>query len=53
LIQSGVGQNAVAHGLDPKLKYNSMTDLVHLTQMHSGPNVLVVHPSMPRPRASF
>jgi len=47
LIQSGVGQNAVAHGLDPKLKYNSMTDLVHLTQMHSGPNVLVVHPSMP------
>jgi tripartite-type tricarboxylate transporter receptor subunit TctC len=37
----------VAHGLDPKLKYNSMTDLVHLTQMHSGPNVLVVHPSMP------
>ncbi len=47
LIQSGVGQNAVAHGLDPKLKYNSMTDLVHLTQVHSGPNVLVVHPSLP------
>ena len=47
LIQSGVGQNAVAHGLDPKLKYNSMNDLVHLTQVHSGPNVLVVHPSMP------
>jgi tripartite-type tricarboxylate transporter receptor subunit TctC len=47
LIQTGVGQNAVAHGLDPKLKYNSMTDLIHLTQVHSGPNVLVVHPSMP------
>ena len=47
LIQSGVGQNAVAHGLDSKLKYNSMTDLVHLTQVHSGPNVLVVHPSLP------
>ena len=47
LIQSGVGQNAVAHGLDAKLKYNSMTDLVHLTQVHSGPNVLVVHPSLP------
>ena len=45
LIQSGVGQNAVAHGLDAKLKYNSMTDLIHLTQVHSGPNVLVVHPS--------
>jgi tripartite-type tricarboxylate transporter receptor subunit TctC len=47
LIQTGVGQNAVAHGLDPKLKYNSMTDLIHLTQVHSGPNVLVVHPSLP------
>ena len=46
LIQSGVGQNAVAHGLDAKLKYNSMTDLIHLTQVHSGPNVLVVHPSV-------
>lgn len=47
LIQSGVGQNAVAHGLDAKLKYNSITDLIHLTQVHSGPNVLVVHPSLP------
>jgi tripartite-type tricarboxylate transporter receptor subunit TctC len=47
LIQTGVGQNAVAHGLDAKLKYNSMTDLVHLTQVNSGPNVLVVHPSLP------
>jgi len=47
LIQSGVGQNAVAHGLDPNLKYNSMTDFTHLTQVNSGPNVLVVHPSQP------
>jgi tripartite-type tricarboxylate transporter receptor subunit TctC len=47
LIQSGVGQNAVAHGLDAKLKYNSVTDLIHLTQVHSGPNLLVVHPSLP------
>ena len=47
LIQTGVGQNAVAHGLDPNLKYNSMTDFVHLSQIHSGPNVLVVHPSTP------
>ena len=47
LIQTGVGQNAVAHGLDPNLKYNSMTDFIHLTQVNSGPNVLVVHPSMP------
>ena len=47
LIQTGVGQNAVAHGLDPALKYNSLTDFIHLTQVNSGPNVLVVHPGTP------
>lgn len=47
LIQTGVGQSAVAHGLDPKLKYHSLTDFVHLSQVNSGPNLLVVHPSMP------
>jgi len=47
IIQTGVGQNAVAHGLDPDLKYNSNTDFIHITQVHSGPNVLVVHPSTP------
>jgi tripartite-type tricarboxylate transporter receptor subunit TctC len=47
LVQTGVGQNAVAHGLDPNLKYNSLTDFVHISQVHSGPNVLVVHPSTP------
>jgi tripartite-type tricarboxylate transporter receptor subunit TctC len=47
LIQTGVGQNAVAHGLDPNLKYNSLTDFIHLTQVHSGPNVLLVHPAQP------
>ena len=47
LIQTGVGQSAVAHGLDPGLKYNSVTDFIHLSQIHSGPNLLVVHPSMP------
>jgi tripartite-type tricarboxylate transporter receptor subunit TctC len=47
LIQTGVGQNAVAHGLDPNLKYNSDTDFVHFSQVHSGPNVLVVNPSVP------
>ncbi len=47
IIQSGVGKNAVAHGLDPNLKYNSITDFIHLTQVHSGPNVLLVHPSQP------
>ena len=47
LIQTGVGQSAVAHGLDPKLGYDSNKDFVHLAQVHSGPNVLVVHPSTP------
>ncbi|MFO1217936.1 MAG: tripartite tricarboxylate transporter substrate binding protein [Burkholderiaceae bacterium] len=47
LIQTGVGQNAVAHGLDPKLAYDSMRDFIHITQVHSGPNVLVVHPEQP------
>ena len=47
LIQTGVGQNAVAHGLDANLRYNSMSDFIHLSQVHSGPNVLVVHPATP------
>jgi hypothetical protein len=47
LIQTGVGQNAVAHGLDPKLGYDSMRDFVHLAQTHSGPNVLVVNAATP------
>jgi tripartite-type tricarboxylate transporter receptor subunit TctC len=44
IVMTGVGQNAVAHGLDPLPKYNSNTDFVHISQIHSGPNVLVVHP---------
>jgi len=47
IIQTGVGQNAVAHGLDPKLPYDSLKDFVHVAQVHSGPNVLVVHPDQP------
>jgi tripartite-type tricarboxylate transporter receptor subunit TctC len=47
LIQTGVGQSAVAHGLEPLPKYNSNLDFIHITQVHSGPNVLVVHPSTP------
>ena len=47
IIQTGVGQSAVAHGLDANLKYNSNSDFIHLTQVHSGPNVLLVHPSLP------
>ena len=47
LLLSGVGSNAVAHGLDPNLAYDSMRDFVHISQIHSGPNVLVVHPATP------
>ena len=47
LIQTGVGQSAVAHGLDPRLAYDSNRDFTHITQLHSGPNVLVVHPETP------
>ena len=47
LIQSGVGQNAVAHGINSKVPYDSMKDFIHVTQVHSGPNLLVVHPSTP------
>jgi tripartite-type tricarboxylate transporter receptor subunit TctC len=47
LTLTGVGSNAVAHGLDPSLKYNSNSDYAHIAQIHSGPNVLVVHPSTP------
>ena len=47
LLQTGVGQNAVAHGLDPKLGYDSMRDFVHISQVHSGPNVLVVNTATP------
>jgi tripartite-type tricarboxylate transporter receptor subunit TctC len=47
LTLTGVGSNAVAHGLDPTLKYNSNTDYIHISQIHSGPNVLVVNPSTP------
>jgi tripartite-type tricarboxylate transporter receptor subunit TctC len=47
IIQTGVGQNAVAHGINSKVAYDSNKDFIHITQVHSGPNVLVVHPSTP------
>src|SRR4051794_4653755 len=47
IVQTGVGQNAVAHGLDPKLGYDSMRDFIHIAQVHTGPNLLVVHPETP------
>ncbi len=47
IIQTGVGQSAVAHGLNPNLGYDSNKDFTHLAQVHSGPNVLVVNASTP------
>ncbi len=47
IVQTGVGQNAVAHGINNKVAYDSNKDFIHLTQVNSGPNVLVVHPSTP------
>jgi tripartite-type tricarboxylate transporter receptor subunit TctC len=47
LVQTGVGQSAVAHGLDPNLKYDSDSDFIHVSQVHSGPNVLVVNSATP------
>lgn len=47
LTLTGVGSNAVNHGLNPKLGYDSNRDFAHITQIHTGPNVLVVHPDTP------
>ncbi len=47
IVLSGVGSNAVAHGLDAGLAYDSTRDFVQISQIHHGPNVLVVHPDQP------
>lgn len=47
LVLTGVGSNAVNHGLNPRLGYDSNRDYHHITQIHAGPNVLVVHPDTP------
>jgi hypothetical protein len=47
IVLTGVGSNAVAHGLEPKPTYDSMRDFMHISQIHSGPNVLVAHPEAP------
>ena len=47
LLLSGVGSNAVMHGLTPNPGYDSLKDFVQIGQIHSGPNVLVVHPDQP------
>ncbi|MGO4304144.1 Bug family tripartite tricarboxylate transporter substrate binding protein [Cupriavidus sp. RAF12] len=47
LLLSGIGSNAIAHGMTPKPNYDSSKDFIHISQLESGPNVLVVNPSVP------
>ncbi len=47
LVMTGVGQNAVAHGLDSNIKYDSLKDFAHISLIDLGPNVLVVNPDRP------
>jgi tripartite-type tricarboxylate transporter receptor subunit TctC len=47
ILLSGVGSNAVMHGLNPNPGYDSLKDFVPIGQIHSGPNVLAVHPDQP------
>lgn len=47
LVLSGIGTNAVAHGFQsPKPNYKE-SDLIHISQLASGPNVLVVNAAFP------
>jgi tripartite-type tricarboxylate transporter receptor subunit TctC len=47
LVATGVGQNAVAHGLDARTPYDSRRDFAHISMIHTGPNVLVVPANSP------
>jgi tripartite-type tricarboxylate transporter receptor subunit TctC len=47
LLLSGVGSNAVMHGLHPNPGYDSLRDFVHIGQIQWGPNVLVVNANQP------
>ncbi|KGH08238.1 hypothetical protein P608_18635 [Comamonas thiooxydans] len=47
LVLSGIGTNAVMHGFQsPKPNYKE-TDLIHISQLAAGPNVLVVNAAFP------
>jgi len=47
LLLSGIGSNAIIHGLQPASAYDSLRDFVHISQLAAGPNVLVVNPQFP------
>ncbi len=47
LLATGVGSNAVNHGLYATMPYDSSKDFAHITQMSAGPNVLAVNAAFP------
>ena len=47
LLATGVGSNAINHGLYETMPYDSRKDFAHISRMTSGPNVLIVHPDFP------
>jgi tripartite-type tricarboxylate transporter receptor subunit TctC len=47
LLLSGIGSNAIIHGMTPKPSYDSVKDFVQISQLAAGPNVLVVNPEFP------
>ena len=47
LLMSGVGSNAVNHGLYANMPYDSKKDFAHVTLATTGPNVLIVNPDFP------
>jgi tripartite-type tricarboxylate transporter receptor subunit TctC len=46
-LLTGVGSNAVNHGIYQKMPYDSRKDFAHITQLTNGPNVLVVNKDFP------
>jgi tripartite-type tricarboxylate transporter receptor subunit TctC len=47
LLATGVGSNAVNHGLYANMPYDSRKDFAHITQMTAGPNVVTVNADFP------
>lgn len=47
LLATGVGSNAVNHGIYKTMPYDSRKDFAHIIMMTQGPNVLVVNKDFP------
>jgi tripartite-type tricarboxylate transporter receptor subunit TctC len=47
LLATGVGSNAVNHGIYKVMPYDSRKDFAHITLMTTGPNVLIVNKDFP------